>query len=63
MQLDLNNMGLVEMNQAEMEEVIGGSLFGKILQVVGTVVGAIPGGQIIGAVISVVGAVEDILNP
>ncbi len=46
-QLDLNQMGLVEMNSNEMEEVVGGSLFGRII---GTVLAAV------GAAFQVVGA-------
>ncbi len=38
--LDFEKMGLVEMNQAEMEETKGGGLFGAII---GAIVGAVVG--------------------
>ncbi len=39
-QLNLDDMGLVEMNQTEIEEIKGGGFFGALL---GAVVGAIVG--------------------
>ncbi len=53
-QLDLNQMGLVEMNSNEMEEVEGGGLLGALL---GMVVGAIAGAaiSILGGEVSIKG--------
>lgn len=44
--LDLNAMGLIPMNDAEMQEIIGGSFLSWVGAAVGAVVGFVTGGPV-----------------
>lgn len=61
--LELQNFGVVEMNNEEMVEVVGGSWFGRIAIALGFAAFIITTGGLGGVALMVGGIAEELINP